>query len=55
MCKEYQGPDKHYRRLGIKHLRLPTVDHFEPTVTDLEVRRYIIYNTIQFCMLYIAY
>lgn len=36
MCAEYQGPDSHYKRLGIKHLRLPTVDHFEPTVADLE-------------------
>lgn len=36
MCEEYQGPMKSYRRLGIEHLRLPTVDHFEPSVEDLK-------------------
>jgi atypical dual specificity phosphatase len=36
MCEEYQGPVKSYRRLGIEHLRLPTVDHFEPSVEDLK-------------------
>ena len=36
MCEEYQGPLKSYRRLGIEHLRLPTVDHFEPSVEDLK-------------------
>jgi len=32
MCAEYQGPKDEYAKLGIKQLRLPTVDHFEPTV-----------------------
>jgi atypical dual specificity phosphatase len=36
LCKEYSGPQKTYERLGISHLHLPTVDHFEPTVEDLE-------------------
>ncbi len=36
MCEEYQGPVKSYKRLGIEHLRLPTVDHFEPSVEDLK-------------------
>lgn len=36
LCEEYQGPDRQYRKLGIDHLRLPTVDHFEPQVSDLE-------------------
>lgn len=39
LCKEYQGPDRSYNRLGIKHLRLPTVDHFEPSVADLQVKK----------------
>lgn len=30
MCYEYPGPKAHYLDLGIKQLRLPTVDHFEP-------------------------
>ena len=36
MCDEYRGPVKSYQRLGIEHLRLPTVDHFEPSVEDLK-------------------
>lgn len=36
MCDEYRGPVSSYRRLGIEHLRLPTVDHFEPSVDDLK-------------------
>ena len=36
MCEEYQGPVQSYQRLGIEHLRLPTVDHFEPSVDDLK-------------------
>lgn len=36
MCEEYQGPLKSYKRLGIEHLRLPTIDHFEPSVEDLK-------------------
>lgn len=36
MCAEWPGPEKKYRKLGMTHLRLPTVDHFEPTVSDLE-------------------
>mmetsp|Transcript_12151 Transcript_12151/g.18511 ORF Transcript_12151/g.18511 Transcript_12151/m.18511 type:complete len:173 (-) Transcript_12151:545-1063(-) len=36
MCEEYQGPSSHYKRLGMRHLRLPTADHFVPTVSDLQ-------------------
>ena len=36
MCEEYHGPAKSYKRLGIEHLRLPTMDHFEPSVEDLK-------------------
>lgn len=38
MCEEYPGPVSKYKRLGIKELWLPTVDHFEPSVHDLKVR-----------------
>jgi len=31
MCTEYAGPQDQYMKLGIKQLRLPTVDHFEPS------------------------
>ena len=36
LCEEYSGPTKSYKRLGMRHLRLPTTDHFQPTVEDLE-------------------
>lgn len=36
MCEEYQGPVKQYEKLGIKELRLPTTDHFEPSVEDMK-------------------
>ncbi len=36
MCDEYRGPISSYKKLGIEHLRLPTVDHFEPSVEDLK-------------------
>lgn len=36
MCDEYRGPVSSYERLGIEHLHLPTVDHFEPSVEDLK-------------------
>ena len=36
MCEEYRGPVSSYKRLGIEQLRLPTVDHFEPSVEDLK-------------------
>ncbi|KAL3797483.1 hypothetical protein ACHAW5_010092 [Stephanodiscus triporus] len=36
MCDEYRGPVSSYKKLGIEHLRLPTVDHFEPSVEDLK-------------------
>ena len=32
MCNEFSGPENAYERLGIKQLRLPTDDHFEPKV-----------------------
>lgn len=36
MCKEYGGPTESYYKLGIHQLRLPTVDHFEPSVANLK-------------------
>ena len=36
MCDEYRGPVSSYKKLGIEHLHLPTVDHFEPSVEDLK-------------------
>ena len=36
LCEEYRGPEQTYKRLGMRHLRLPTTDHFEPSVEDLE-------------------
>jgi atypical dual specificity phosphatase len=38
MCDEYRGPIEKYRKLGIEELWLPTVDHFEPSFEDLQVR-----------------
>jgi atypical dual specificity phosphatase len=35
MCEEYSGPLEEYKRLGIKQLRLPTVDHSDPDVQDI--------------------
>lgn len=35
-CAEYQGPTASYQRLGIQELRLPTVDHFEPSLEHLQ-------------------
>ena len=32
MCTEYKGPENYYNDLGITQLRLPTVDHFEPSL-----------------------
>ena len=36
MCDEYRGPTKQYDRLGMNELWLRTVDHFEPSVSDLK-------------------
>lgn len=36
MCAEYNGPLEAYTELGIKQLRLPTVDHFEPKLDYME-------------------
>jgi atypical dual specificity phosphatase len=36
LCEEYRGPMSQYLRLGMRQLHLPTTDHFEPTVDDLE-------------------
>jgi atypical dual specificity phosphatase len=37
MCDEYNGPVKKYQQLGMQHLHLKTVDHFEPSIKDLKV------------------
>jgi atypical dual specificity phosphatase len=36
MCAEYTGPVDTYANLGIRQLRLPTTDHFESSVEQLE-------------------
>ncbi|KAG7382163.1 Phosphatidylglycerophosphatase and protein-tyrosine phosphatase 1 [Phytophthora boehmeriae] len=36
LCDEYAGPEKQYRRRHIQQLRLPTVDHSEPSLAALE-------------------
>jgi len=36
MCEEYGGPAKKYEQMGITQLRLPTTDHFVPSVEDLQ-------------------
>ncbi|KAI2499427.1 Protein-tyrosine phosphatase [Fragilaria crotonensis] len=36
LCDEYPGPTRHYQSLGMVELRLPTVDHFEPSVQSLQ-------------------
>lgn len=42
MCYEYKGPTGYYSDLGIKQLHLPTVDHFEPTTSQMvEAVRFI--------------
>jgi atypical dual specificity phosphatase len=35
MCFEYEGPITEYSRLGIEQLRIPCVDHFEPSVDQM--------------------
>lgn len=36
MCDEYDGPVSEYDRLGIVQLRLPTVDHYESSLKQLQ-------------------
>jgi atypical dual specificity phosphatase len=36
MCEEYPGPVHKYELLGMRQLRLPTFDHFTPSVEQLE-------------------
>lgn len=36
MCYEYEGPVKEFKRLGIEQLHLPSFDHYEPELVDLE-------------------
>eukprot|EP00957_Ditylum_brightwellii_P212218 15367096-Ditylum_brightwellii.AAC.2 len=37
LCDEYHGPRKKYRQLGMSHLWLRTVDHFEPSLGDIKM------------------
>lgn len=37
MCEEYDGPTRKYSKLGMEELHLKTVDHFEPSLEDLQV------------------
>jgi predicted protein tyrosine phosphatase len=36
LCEEYDGPVGTYTKLGIRHLHLPTTDHFEPSLSDMK-------------------
>lgn len=36
MCDEYAGPIDAYKKLKIRQLRLPTVDHFEPSLSQMQ-------------------
>ncbi|DAZ93243.1 TPA: hypothetical protein N0F65_007943 [Lagenidium giganteum] len=36
LCDEYEGPVKQYKKRSIQQLRLPTIDHTEPTMKDIE-------------------
>lgn len=36
MCCEYSGPVQSYKEIGIKQLRLPSVDHFEPSLEYMQ-------------------
>lgn len=36
LCEEYRGPVNKYKKLGMKQLRLKTIDHFEPSFEDLK-------------------
>jgi len=36
MCDEYNGPVQTYREFGIVQLKLPTIDHTEPELRDIE-------------------
>ena len=49
LCEEYDGPSRLYDELGIEELRVPTTDHFEPSVHDIIqavqfIQRYKDYN-----------
>jgi len=35
MCREWRGPTRQYKKLGMEELYLPTTDHFEPSEEDL--------------------
>jgi atypical dual specificity phosphatase len=35
-CEEYRGPARKYKNLGMTELRLPTTDHFEPSLDSLQ-------------------
>jgi hypothetical protein len=36
MCYEFSGPTSHYTELGIKQLRLPVIDHTEPSLEFMQ-------------------
>lgn len=36
LCEEYHGPSRCYQQLGMTELRLPTTDHFEPSLSSLQ-------------------
>lgn len=44
MQDEYEGPIEAYKRLSINYLRIPVVDHDEPTLGDLKEAIIFIYD-----------
>jgi|AntRauTorckE5430_2_1112549.scaffolds.fasta_scaffold12842_1 hypothetical protein len=36
MCEEYEGPTNQYTKLNMRELRLPTTDHYEPSLEDIK-------------------
>jgi len=47
LCYETTGPITWYTQKGIKLLQLPTIDHFEPTLSDIEKAVEFIYECVQ--------
>jgi len=35
LCDEFKGPSKTYDELGLEELWIPTIDHFEPSLSNL--------------------
>jgi len=47
LCYETKGPHNWYKNKGVNYLHLPTVDHFEPTLEDIEIAVEFIIKHVQ--------